>query len=386
MQSRWLRTIGHLAWTLLAATAAAEETELVIGVATAQTGALASYDQPALAGFRVAVDEINSNGGFGGRFPARLLVSDTRSDLATSAIVALELADAGAHVVITPCDADPSIVIGQVTQPLEIPTLTFCGSSPILPTAVGDMMFSTYPTDNLQAAALAEYARQLGHESAYLLVSPDTAYTARLPEYFASVFERSGGTIVGRSSYTMGQPDFSAIATRIEHLPKQPGVIVTAAYEPDFPAFMRQLRSAGVTAPVFGADALGTPTISGLGELVDGVVFTSAGCLEPGNRLQAFHERFEKATGTPPRSSYEASGYEIAQILDAALKATSSLSGRAIRDAIADIKDLPLLSGTITYAGTDRIPVRPVALRRYEGGDVHCIAEVTPAPGIIPRP
>lgn len=387
MQYRTSWVVALFAWSCLGACSApGADDELIIGIATAQTGALASYDQPALAGFRMAVDEINARGGFGGRFPARLIVRDTRSDLATGATIALELVDAGAHVVVTPCDADPSIVVGQITQGRDIPTLTFCGSSPILPAAVGDMMFSTYPTDNLQAAALAHHANSSGHESAYLLVSPDTAYTARLPEYFASAFEALGGTVVGRGSFTMGQSDFSTIATRISHLSMPPDVIVTAAYEPDFPAFIRQLRSAGVTAPVFGADALGTPTISGLGALVDGLVFTSAGCAEPGSRLHAFRERFEKATGHPPRSSYEASGYEVAQIIDAAVDAADSLSGRAIRDAIAALEDVPLLSGTVTYAGSDRIPIRPVALQRYQGGDVHCIAEVTPPAEAIPQP
>jgi branched-chain amino acid transport system substrate-binding protein len=363
-----------------------DDSTIVIGVVTAQTGVLASYDQPSLAGFRMSIDEINARGGLGGKHPVKLLVRDTRSDTATTAAAAQELVDEGAKIMITPCDADPSIVAGQVTQPAGVPTLTFCGSSPILPGAVGDMMFTTYPTDNLQATALAKHAYESGLRKVYLLVSPDTTYTSGLPEYFGKVFTNLGGTVVGKGSFSMNQPDFSVAVTTIRNLKEQPDLIMTAAYEPDFPAFVRQLRAAGVTTPVFGADALGTPTIAGLGELANGVVFTSAGCATPGSRLEAFNQQFNKVTGHVPSSAYEVNGYEIGLLLDAAVKAATSMSGAAIRDALDSLENFEAVTGTITYRGTQRIPVRSVALLRYEGGKAQCLQSVTPAASEIPAP
>lgn len=180
-------TTRRISWAVLAVAGVLsgcgskqDDGTIVIGVVTAQTGALASYDQPSLAGLRMAIDEINARGGLGGKHPVKLLVRDTRSDTATTATAAQELVDEGAKIMITPCDADPSIVAGQVTQPAGVPTLTFCGTAPILPGAVGDMMFSTYPTDNLQAAALAKYAYATGSRKVYLLASPDSTYTSGL--------------------------------------------------------------------------------------------------------------------------------------------------------------------------------------------------------------
>lgn len=363
-----------------------DDSSIVIGVVTAQTGSLASYDQPSLAGFRMAIDEINARGGLGGKHPVKLLVRDTRSDTATTASAAQELVDAGAKIMITPCDADPSIVAGQVTQPAGVPTLTFCGTSPILPGAVGDMMFATYPTDNLQAAALAKYAYETGLRKAYLLVSPDSTYTSGLPEYFGKVFTKLGGTVVGKGSFAMNQPDFSVAVTTIRNLKEQPDLIMTAAYEPDFPAFVRQLRAAGVTTAVFGADALGTPTIAGLGELANGVVFTSAGCATVGSKLEGFNQRFNQVAGHLPSSAYEVNGYEIGLLLDAAAKAATSISGTTLRDALANLENFEGVTGTITYRGTERIPVRSVALLRYEGGKAQCLQSVMPAASEIPAP
>lgn len=377
---------GVAAMALFAAMGGARAEDIMIGVASAQTGGLAPYDQPSLAGLRMAIDEINARGGLGGQFPAKLVIKDTRTDTAATVTAVQELVDEGAKIIITPCDADPTIAAGQVTQPLSIPTLTFCGTAPILATAVGDALFGTYPGDNLQATVLATYAYEQGLRKAHLLVSPDSSYTAMLPEYFGTVFKAKGGTVTGSSSFTMGQPDFSAIVTSIKNLPEQPDVIMTAAYEPDFPAFVQQLRAGGVTIPVYGADAVGTPTVIGLGKLVDGTVYTAAGYPTPGSELEAFNKRYKEATGSEAESAYEANGYEIGLILDAAVRAAGSTDSKAIRDAIANLKDLPGISGTITYAGTDRMPLRSVSLIRYQDGARTFIKAETPPVGDVPPP
>ncbi|MBC8037341.1 MAG: ABC transporter substrate-binding protein [Rhizobiales bacterium] len=367
------------------ATAALAE-EIIIGAATAQTGGLAPFDQPALKGLRMAFDDLNAKGGLGGKYMVKLIIKDTRSDTAQTATVTQELIDAGAKIMITPCDADPSISAGQLTQPLGIPTLTLCGSAPVLTGAVGDVMFGTYPADNIQATAVADFAISEGKKKAYLLTSPDSAYTANLPGYFGAVFEKKGGKVVGKGTFTMGAPDFSAEVTNIKNLAEQPDVIMTAAYEPDFPAFIQQLRAAGVTIPVYGADAIGTPTIKGLGNLVDGVLYTTAGFAEPGSKLEAFNAAFTKYAGHAPESTYEVNGYEIGLILDAAVRAAGSDDLKAIRDGIANLKDFDGITGKITYAGTERMPLRPVALMRYEGGEQKHIKTVIPDVADVPAP
>ena len=360
--------------------------EIIIGAATAQTGGLAPYDQPALAGLRMAIDELNAKGGLAGKYKVNLIIKDTRSDTAQTATVTQELIDAGAKIMITPCDADPSISAGQLTQPLGIPSLTLCGSAPVLTQAVGDVMFGTYPADNLQATAVADFAIAEGKRKVFLLTSPDATYVANLPEYFGKVFEKKGGKIVGRGTFTMNQPDFSAEITNIKGLAEQPDLIMTAAYEPDFPAFIQQLRGAGITIPVYGADAIGTPTIKALGKLVDGVVYTAAGYPEAGSKLEAFNAAFTKHAGHAPESTYEVNGYEIGLILDQAVKTAGSDDPKAIRDAIANLKDFEGITGKITYAGTDRMPLRPVVLMRYEGGEQKYVETVVPAAADVPAP
>ncbi len=367
------------------ATAAAAE-DITIGLATAQTGGLAYADQPSLAGFKMAVDEINAAGGLGGKYKITLDIKDTRTDTAATVQAAQELVAAGVKVMITPCDADPSIAAGQISQPAQIPTLTFCGTTPTITDAVGDYMFGTYPADNGQAALLADYAAKKGYKTAYVLKSPDSAYTLRLPEYFAEVFTKKGGTVAGEGTYTMGQQDFAAEVTKIKALNPQPDVIMTAAYEPDFPAFLQQLRGAGVTAPVLGSDGIDSPTTTGLGAIANGIVHTTAGFPVEGSKLAAFYDKFKAATGAAPETVYVATGYEIPYILDAAVKAAGSVDGPALRDALANLKDVEVLTGKVTYAGTNRMPVRDITLVEIGDGKRKLVLTAMPDPADVPKP
>lgn len=384
MKKNKLLLISSAFAVLAAAPVMAED--LVIGLATAQTGGLAPYDQPTLAGLQMKIDEINAAGGIAGKFPIKTIIKDTRSDSAQTALVAQELVDAGVQLVITPCDADPSIAAGMITQSAGIPAISFCASTPTLPIAVGDYMFSNYPADNVQAAMLAVHAIESGYSRAYVLTSPDSAYTLKLPQYFAEVFIAKGGTLLGEGNFTMGQQDFSAEVTKIASMEPKPDVIMTSAYEPDFPAFVRQLRGAGVTTPILGSDGIDSPTTFGLGDLVEGVVFSTAGHATPGSPLEAFNVKWMEETGAAPDTIYIANGYDLGNVIEAAVIAADSLDPAAIRDGIANLENLQGVTGSITYKGTVGMPLRSVSLVRIKAGARELVVQGQPDPADIPAP
>ncbi|GAB5467637.1 MAG: ABC transporter substrate-binding protein [Rhodospirillales bacterium] len=377
--------VGLAAMALPLASAQAADS-LKLGYLGGLTGYLAPYDQPSLAGVQVAVEEINAAGGIDGKIMIDLIERDMRSDTAQAGIMAQEMIDAGVQVLITPCDVDPSIAAGLMAQTAGVPAVTSCASTPTLPATVGEYMFSNYTADNLQAAALAGYAQDRGYKTAYILLSPDTPYTQRLPEYFIVAFEGKGGKILGVSEYSAGQQDFSAEATIIAGLDPAPDVIMTSAYEPAFPAFIRQLRGAGVEAPVLGSDGIDSPTTLGLGEVAEGVVFTNAGFPTEGSPLAAFYERFEALHGSPADTAFTATGYDIVKVIEAAVIAAGSTDPAAIRDAIDGIENVAGATGAVTYKGMDRVPLRNVALNRVTGGKVEHVGDVVPDPKEVPAP
>jgi len=364
---------------------AAAET-LEIGLATAQTGGLAGYDGPVIEGLHIAVDELNAAGGINGNVMIELIEKDVRSDAAQTAIAVQELADAGVSVIVLPCDADPSLAAIGTVSSAQIPAISTCASSPTLPMIGGDFMFANFPGDNVQATVSATWAHDQGFENGYIIYSPDSQYTT-MPLYFSEVFEKLGGTILGQDTHSIGQQDFSAIATRIAALSPQPDVIMTASYEPDFPSMLKALRAAGVTAQMIGSDGIDSPTTFSLGDVGEGVVFTTAGHATQGSPLAEFNAKYEAVTGRPSETVFNAVGYDLIKVLEAAvIAAGGSTDPIKLRDAIANLENVQGATSLITYKGTDGMPVREVTLIRVKDGTRELVGQPSPDAALIPAP
>jgi len=358
---------------------------LRIGLATAQTGGLAPYDVPVLEGFKIAVDEINQAGGIDGKIKIELISKDVRSDVSQTAIAAQELIDEKVDILITPCDADPSIAAAQIALAAEVPTFSTCASSPTLPVMGGEYMFANFPGDNVQVTVSASWAIQQGFKTAFILYSPDSQYTT-MPLYFEEVFTKLGGKIVGKIEYKMDQQNFSSEVTKIKALNSQPDVIMTSAYEPDFPVFVRQLRAAGITSQVIGSDGIDSPTTFSLGKAVEGLVFTTAGHAMPGNSLEAFNKKYKKIYGRPSETVFNAIGYDLVKVIEAAVIACGSTNGKEIRNAITSLENVQGATGLITYKGTQGMPLRQVALIKVKNGKRELVEMKSPDAALVPAP
>ena len=378
---RILVTTSALAFAALSAQA----DELKLGLATAQTGGLAPYDAPVVEGIRIAVDEINAAGGIGGNIMIELNEKDVRSDTAQTSISVQELVDDGSEAIVLPCDADPSIAAAAIVGSAQIPAISTCASSPTLPLIGGDYVFANFPGDNVQATVSASWAYDQGHKTAFILYSPDSQYTT-MPLYFADVMKALGGEVLGEATYNIGQPDFSAIATQIAALDPAPEVVMTSAYEPDFPTFIKALRAAGYSGQVIGSDGIDSPTTFGLGDVADGVVFTTAGHATEGSPLEAFNMLYEETTGSKSETVFNAVGYDLVKVLEAAVMAAGSTEPQAIRDAMADLEDVQGATSLITYKGTTGMPVRQVSLVRVKGGERELVGQPAPKADLIPAP
>lgn len=357
-----------------------------IGLLGGQTGGLASLDQPLLRGAELAVEEFNAKGGVDGK-QIELISRDTRSDTGETAVMAQEMVAQQVNFLVTPCDGDTTIAAGQAGQAAGIVSISGCASPPVLVNNVGDYLFLNATPDNIQATALAQFAREQGYKTALTLISPDSPYTDLLPKYFASAFEKEGGSIASTLTFKMGQQDFSVEVSKIRDLSPQPDVIVTAAFEPDFPAFIKQLRAAGVTIPVLGADALDTPSTFSLGAAGEGIVFATHGFPENDNRLAQFNKRYETKFGQAPETIFAAIGYDLIEIIAATVKgANGSLDGKDLQASLNNIENLEITTGVTTYKGMNRIPNRQVALIRVVDGKPQHIQDIVADPAKIPAP
>jgi branched-chain amino acid transport system substrate-binding protein len=358
-----------------------------VGVATGQTGYLAVTDGPALKGLQLGVDEINAAGGVDGKWPIELDIRNTNSEPAQTATVTQQLIDAGVQMVLTPCDLDPSVAGGQIAQRAQIPAISLCASTPTLPNLVGNYMFSSWYGDNVTGYVLANYAIQKGYKTAWLHESPDTAYTVKLPEYFGTAFEAAGGRVIGRTNFAMDQQDFSADLTNLKNQNPQPDVIFTSSYEPGLAAFLQQYRAAGLAPVFFAAEGMDTPTMFQLPhDVINEVVFTTAGFETPGSPLEAFNKKYKEKYSEDPGSVFPAAGYDLAKVIEAAVKSAGTTDPAKVRDALANLEEVQGATGTITYKGTNGMPVKSIALMKVADGKKELIAIEVPDASKLPKP
>ncbi len=358
-----------------------------IGYDSSQTGLLAYSDVPASKGVQLAIKEINDKGGIDGKWMIELTLQDNRSEAAQSAVVAQDLISKGVKFLICTSDADPCTAAGQIAQNAGVPTMSTAATSPILPASVGDFMFMSVFGDNTQATALATYAANTGYKTAYLLCSPDSSYTSKSCDYFAQVFEKKGGSIVGRGSFTLGAADFSAEVTKIQAMSPAPDVIMTPAYPPDAPTFIKQLRAAGVNIPVISIDGVDSQdTISAGGPAVEGLVFTTHGFPAEGTPTATFWANYEKEYGSPPDSVFAATGYDLIKVVEAAVTAAGTTDPAKVRDAIDNLENVQGATGSITYKGQNRIPLKTVYLVTVQNGQFVLLDTLQPDSADIPAP
>jgi len=358
-----------------------------VGVATGQTGYLAVTDGPALKGLQLGVDEINAAGGVDGKWRIELDIRNTNSEPAQTATVTQQLIDAGVQMILTPCDLDPSVAGGQIAQRRQIPAISLCASTPTLPNLVGNYMFSSWYGDNVTGYVLANYAIQKGYKTAWLHESPDTAYTVKLPEYFAAAFEAAGGRVIGRTNFAMDQQDFSADLTNLKDQNPQPDVIFTSSYEPGLAAFLQQYRAAGLRPVFFAAEGMDTPTMFQLPhDVINGVVFTTAGFETPGSPLEAFNKKYKEKYAEDPGSVFPAAGYDLAKVIEAAVKGAGATDPSKVRDALANLVNVQGATGTITYKGTNGMPVKSIALMKVTDGKKELISIEVPDASKLPKP
>jgi branched-chain amino acid transport system substrate-binding protein len=369
----------------LASPLAYAQDKLVIGAAISKTGWNAPYDSPVMDGFAVAMDEINANGGIAGKYKVEVVTRDNRSDNAQNAIVTQDLLDQGVGMMLVACDSSMVHATAELILAAKIPAISTCSSSPTLPMSGKGYIFANAVTDNVQGAAQAEYANSQGFKNAYLLRSPDIEYT-QMPLYFKEAFEKLGGKVIGESIYALNQPDFSAEVTKIKALNPQPDVIVTSAFEPDFPAFIRQLRGAGVKIPVVCGDGIDSPTTFALGDVVEGVVFTSSGFAAPGSPMAAYQDKYKAKFGKAPESIMDALGYDLAKVIEAAVTKADSIEPEKIRAALADLTDVQGATAVISYKGGNGTPTRPVNVLKIEGNKRVLVSQKAPDPAIVPAP
>ena len=127
-------------------------------------------------------------------------------------------------------------------------------------------------------------------------------------------------------------------------------------------------------------------TIDAGGTAVNGLVFSTHGFPTPGTPTGDFWNKYKKVYGQTPDSIFAATGYDLIKVVAAAVTKAKSTDPVAVRNALDQLVNVPVLTGPITYLGQHGIPLANVYLVQITDGNFVLLGKRVPKASEIPAP
>mgnify|MGYP002624756342 CR=1 FL=1 len=375
-----------LAVTLFAGIAsAADEGTIKVGGLWALTGWFDSYDVACAKGFELALDEINAAGGIDGT-QVEYVYYDNTSDLATATALTIKMIEQdGVNVLVGMSDPNTDIACGTIAQEYGIMSIATVSTLPYTQERVGDTAFLVPYGDNIQAAAMSEYAyNELGVRTAFVITNNTDEYTLALSKYFQEHFTEMGGTLlsegeVGSEYDDNTSTDFSPIINQIMALDELPDAVFLGCFTDEGPIILKQLREAGFDGICLSGDGLDDLSVAQIaGEASNNTYFsTHVNYADPST--DAFKEAYRAKYNEDPQNAFAAIAYDAAYLLKYAVEnyANGDHSAAAMRDAMAQVTDFEGLTGTISYENGN-VPNKTVFINEFKDGEAVNLTSIVP--------
>jgi branched-chain amino acid transport system substrate-binding protein len=330
-----LRLLGLLP-ALLAAPAPSRAAEPVrVGVVISLSGSFATFGNMEVAGYKVALAEINARGGVLGR-PMEMLVEDDASNQNAALAAAEKLIGKGVPLVMGSFASSISKPLAGYLNREKVPLLN-SNSADVAITRPGmPWVFRVGQTTDSFADACFDLIKSLpGIKTVAILVSND-ALGKSTANSVKEKCKAMGYQVVADQAYDRGLTDFRPTLNAFKAA--SPDVIALSSYEEDASTLMRQAKEVNLSPRMFvsvGATGYAIPQfIAGAGDAAEYVM--SASPWRPESRYAGARELFERlraALGSEP-SHHAAKGYAGMLAAADAIQRAGSTDREAVRKAL----------------------------------------------------
>ncbi len=359
-----------------AAVSTARADDIRIGQYVSLTGTTATFGQSMNKGVTMAIDEANAAGGVLGK-KIKLITEDDQSKPEEAKTAAIKLIKQQRVVALLgEIASSRSLAAAPEAQRAGIPMVTPASTNPKV-TQVGDYVFRTCFIDPFQGSTMAKFAKDtLKVNQVAILKDVKNDYSVGLAEFFEKTFTGLGGQVVATESYSEGDTEFRAVLTAIRA--KNPQAIYVPGYYTEVGLIARQARELGLKVPLLGGDGWDSEkTLEIGGDAVNGSYYTNhLSAEDPSPVVQGFIQKYKAKHGEVP-DAMAVLGYDAGRILLDAIKRAGSTEGAKIRDALAQTKDFPGVSGSITI-DADRNSKKNIVVLKIEGGKVKFQTSIAP--------
>ena len=346
----------------VAATAAARSTSstagtITIGWAFDSKGAMAPFDNPALAAAQLRLAQINARGGVDGK-KLQIKTCDTQGNKpAIAKACALKLLGGGANVIFTTCDVDFAAPVVQEAINRGVLAIAPCiGTDQMGPKrfgAKGKLAFSFGNVAQDEGSAMAQYAWGRGWRSASLATDSVIVYFKNIVQAFKARWLQLGGKIVDQETYqdpTFGGNNVQNAVTRLNNAKADVIVTSTAGAYGALGPFITGLRTLGNNTPIINSWAGdGTYWLPKSPKVSNYYFVTYASSFgnDPNAAINKLAKQVHAGTG-----GFVAGPAAIDGLVAAIKRAGGSTNGAALAAQMVKFHKLPTLSGLVSFSAT----------------------------------
>jgi branched-chain amino acid transport system substrate-binding protein len=230
---------------------------------------------------------------------------------------------------------------------------------------VGDYISRVCFIDPFQGAVMAKFAANtLKAKKAAIMLDFNSPYSRGLTEFFESSFNKLGGEIVDKQSYTQGDRDYKGQLTAIRS--KNPDVIYVPGYYGEVGVIAKQAKQLDIKAPMLGGDGWDSVQLWDLGgDALNGDYISNHYSVDdPSPAIQKFVAAYKARYGNVP-DALAALGYDAMKVLADSIQRAGTTEGPKLKDAIAATKDFVGVTGTISL-DQSRNAVKPAVVLKLQ--------------------
>jgi branched-chain amino acid transport system substrate-binding protein len=353
-----------------------------IGQYASLTGETSTFGVESNAGVSFAVEQLNAAGGIevgGKKFKVEVDTQDDQSKPDEAKTVAVKFAsDPKLVAVIGEVASTRSLNAAPEFQRAGIPMVSPSSTNPDV-TKVGDYIFRVCFIDPFQGLVMAKFASQeLKAKKVAILRDQSSDYSVGLANVFAEEFKKAGGTITADVSYNAKDADFRSQLSQA----KGADAIFIPGYYGEVGTIARQARELGIKVPLLGGDGWDSEKLvegaGGAGGALEGSYFSTHYSKDAKEeRVQTFVKDYTAKAGKAP-ASLVAQGYDAMMILADAIKRAGSIERAKVKDALAQTKDYPAVTGNISI-NAERNAEKSAVVLQVKGKEFAFVKTVEPS-------
>lgn len=355
-------------------TAGGDGEVIKLGNSSPLTGPVSIYGVTANNGMKLAIDEINAEGGILGK-EIQWIEYDDKGEITEAVTNYNKLVEDGVDAVFGGITSKPTLAMAEASVNDGIVFITATGTQDNITDGKPNVYRVAF-TDPFQGEILARFSKtNLEAGTAAILRNQSSDYSMGISDVFVEIAEELGLEIVADESYGDNDTDFKAQLTNIKG--QNPDVLLIPDYYEKVALIAPQVREAGIDAILLGADGWDT-VLSVLDEssysALENSYFANQFTLEdPSETVQEFITNYKEEYGEDP-STFAAEGYDTVYLYKQAVEEAGTTEWDAVIEALAGIQ-FDGITGSFAF-DENNDPVKSAKMIRIEDGDYAFDSEV----------